>query len=231
LSLDPTTFTLYGGTHRGTIAVDLTQSPARWALDSRIETLDVHRFLEAVTGADQRLNGRGTVSAAVRGRASEPIDRTLQGQARVTVVEGVVRDFPLLSMLNQALRLADTDDRDMRFERLSATVAIGGGQARTGDLLLEAADVRVPVAGRIGLDGSLDLSGRVIFSERRSEEMIRSVRELTGLRNRRGEVEVPVTISGTTDDPSFAFDLEAILGKAIEDELRRRLDRLIRPPG
>jgi uncharacterized protein involved in outer membrane biogenesis len=231
LSLDPTTFTLYGGTHRGTIAVDVTQSPARWALDSRIETLDVHRFLEAVTGADQRLNGRGTVSAAVGGRARKPIDRTLQGQARVTVVEGVVRDFPLLSMLNQALRLADTDDRDMRFERLSATVAIGGGQARTGDLLLEAADVRVPVAGRIGLDGSLDLSGRVIFSERRSEEMIRSVRELTGLRNRRGEVEVPVTISGTTDDPSFAFDLEAILGKAIEDELRRRLDRLIRPPG
>jgi uncharacterized protein involved in outer membrane biogenesis len=230
-SLAPTTFTVYGGTHRGTIAVDTTGSPARWSVDSRIEALDVHRFLDALTGGDQRLQGRGLVVATLRGRAGEPIGRTLQGQARVTVAEGVVRDFPLLATLNRGLRLADTDERDTRFERLSATLAIGGGQASTDNLLLEAADVRVPASGRIGLTGALDLSGRVIFSERRSAEMIRSVRELTGLRNQRGEVEVPVTISGTIDDPSFAFDLQAMLGKAIEDELRRRIQRLIRPPG
>jgi uncharacterized protein involved in outer membrane biogenesis len=230
-SLEPATFALYGGSHRGTVALDLAEAPVRWSIDSTIENLDVSQFLNALTGGEERLDGVATVGAAVRGRVGEPLDRTMQGRAEVVVVDGAVRNFPLLASLNQALRLAETDDRDTRFERLAATLAIGEGGAKTDDLLLEAADVRIPAAGRIGFDRSLELSGRAIFSQERSAEMIRSVRELTGMRNPRGEIEIPLTISGTMDNPSFAFDLRAILGKAIEDELRRRLERLVRPPG
>jgi hypothetical protein len=227
LALDPATFTLHGGTHRGRIAIDLRQAPATWSLDSTLDTIDVGDFLGTLAEGGRRLQGRGRLSAALQGRAGEPLAQTLRGRARVTVVDGVVQDFPLLSAVNQALKVADTHGRDVRFSRLSATLDIAAGRARTEDLLLEAADVRIPLTGGIGLAGALDLTGRVVFSAARSAEMIRSVRELTGLRNTRGEIEVPVTITGTADDPSFALDLQAMLGKAVEDELRRRLRRLI----
>jgi hypothetical protein len=57
---------------------------------------------------------------------------------------------------------------------------------------------------------------------------IRSVRELSGLRNSSGELEIPLTISGTLDAPSFGLDLKAAIGKGIKDELMRRLRGIIK---
>jgi hypothetical protein len=49
------------------------------------------------------------------------------------------------------------------------------------------------------------------------------VRELSGLRNDRGELELPLTITGTADRPSIRIDLKAAVGRSINEELRRRL--------
>jgi hypothetical protein len=57
------------------------------------------------------------------------------------------------------------------------------------------------------------------------------VRELSGLRNDRGELELPLTISGSLDDPSFGIDLQAVIGRSIKEELKRRIRDLFRRPG
>jgi hypothetical protein len=51
---------------------------------------------------------------------------------------------------------------------------------------------------------------------------------LSGLRNSRGELEIPLTISGTLDAPSFGLDVKAAIGKGIKDELMRRLRGIIK---
>jgi uncharacterized protein involved in outer membrane biogenesis len=231
LSLEPTSFLFYGGAHRGAILVDLAESSPRWRLDSRVDRLDVGDFLAAVTGGD-KLRGRGTLTASLAGRLGEPLGQTMQGRARVDVVDGVVRDFPLLAALNRALQLTPGDARDTRFERLSATLAIGAGQAHTEDLLLEAGEIRVAATGRLGFDRSVDLTGLAIVSPARSGEAVRSVRELAALRNARGELELPLTIGGTLDDPAIGIDLRSAIGRALEQELRRGLERILRgkPP-
>jgi hypothetical protein len=158
----------------------------------------------------------------------EPITETISGRARVELTGGVIRDFPLLAVVNQALRLAERQGRDTHFERLSATLSVGPGGATTDDLVLEAAHVRVEAAGRIGADRSLDLRGAAVISPERSSAAIASIRELSGLRNAAKEIEIPLIISGTLDAPSFGVDVAAGIRKGLTDELRRRLRRIIK---
>ena len=240
LTFAPATFTMYGGTHRGSVTIDLSSSPARWALDGRVSGVDVSDFLKDFTGRDQRLDGTASAAEALRGRVGDAIPGTLDGRIQVDVADGVIREFPLLTAINRTLRLAEGDARDTRFERLSATLMFepraagpsagpfASGYTTTRDLAMQARDVRVEAAGRIGFDRSLDLTGQAILSPEKTATAIRSVRELSGLRNDRGELELPLTITGTADAPSIRIDLKAVVGRSIEDELRRRLGKWIR---
>jgi len=227
LVFEPTTFAMYGGTHRGKVTIDLSKAPARWALDGRTTGVDVSGFLRDFTGRD-RLAGTASAASTLRGTVGEPIPRTLEGRLQLDVVDGVIHGFPLLAAINRALRLAEGDSRDTRFDRLAATFAFEGSHATTRDLVLNAREVRIEAAGRIGYDRSLDLAGNAIVSPEKTAAAIRSVRELSGLRNDRGELELPLTIRGTLDDPSFGIDLEAAVGRTLKEELRRRLRDWIR---
>jgi hypothetical protein len=236
ITFDPMTFSMYGGTHSGTVVVDLPR--ARWTLDSKVTRVDVGQFLSAYSGRDQRLDGTASAAASLHAGVGEPLPRSLVGRMQVEIVNGVVREFPLLAAINRALRLTEGNTRDTRFERLSATLAFAGrgvrtpatgpGHATTNDLVLEARDVRVEAAGRIGFDRSLDLAGQAVLSPERSAEAIRSIRELSGLRNDRGGLELPIRISGTLDDPSISIDLKAAVGRSFKEELRRRFRDFIK---
>ena len=228
LVFQPTTFTLYGGTHAGGVTVQMSETPPLWNTDSRVSGLDAGDFLSALAGRDQRLDGAAAATASLRGRVGEPLDRGVSGRLQITVTDGVIRDFPMLTYINRALRLADDEGTDTKFERLSGTFAVAAGQGTTDDLVLQAAHLRVQVSGRIGVDRSLAMRGIAVISPERSARAVSSIRELSALRNRSGELELPLTIGGTLDAPSFGLDLKAAIGKSLENELRRHLNRFIK---
>jgi AsmA protein len=228
LVFQPMTFALYGGTHEGGVTVRLSDTPPQWITDNRVTSLDAGDFLKALNGSDQRLDGTASVTASLRGRVGQPLDRTLSGNMQMTVTDGVIRDFPMLAAINRALRLAEHEEGDTRFERLSGTFAIAAGQATTEDLVLQAARIRAEVKGRIGADRSLALRGVAVLSPDRSAQAIASIRELSALRNSSGELELPLTIGGTLDAPTFGLDLAAAVQKGLKNELQRQFRRIIR---
>jgi hypothetical protein len=229
ITFEPATFALYAGTHRGKMVVDVARTPARWTSESNVKDIDVSGFLAALTGRDQRIDGTASASATLEAPVGAPMPRSLAGRVQLTIVNGVVREFPLLAAINRALRLAESSGRDTQFERLSGTFALDGSDfANTNDLVMVARDMRVQAVGRIGFDRRLDLEGLAIFSPARTAEAIRSIRELSALRNEAGELELPIEIGGTLDDPSFGIDIQAALGRSLMEELRRRWRGLFR---
>ena len=228
LEFDPATFALYGGTHQGSIRVSLVASPPGWTADSRLRGVDASAFLSALNGGDQRIDGTAAIDGTLQGSVGDALATGAHGRARIELTNGTIRDFPLLEFINRSLRLAEQSGSDTRFERLSATLSIARGVATTNDLVLQASHIRVEAAGRIGVDRSLALHGTAAVSPERSSAAIASIHELKGLRNKRGEVEIPLTIAGTLDDPSFGLDVEAAIKKGIADELRRQIRRIIR---
>jgi hypothetical protein len=231
LTFAPTTFAVSGGRYEGPVALDLSRTPPRWSIDGTVSELDAGQFLSALAGRDQRVDGKASIRAALRGIVGEALARTMEGRVTVRVADGVIREFPLLATLNRTLRLAEGDARDTRFERLSAAFSVEDGWATTDDLLLVAQEVRVEARGRIGFDRTLDLAGRAVLSPERSARAIRSVHELAALRNEQGELVIPLTITGTADAPTIALDLQAAITRSLKEELRRRLRGIIRPPG
>jgi hypothetical protein len=225
----PATFALYGGTHSGKMVVELSRTPARWTSESTVRDIDVSDFLAALSGRDQRVDGTASASSTLRASVGAAMPRSLTGRVQLTIATGVVRDFPLLAAINRALRLAESSGRDTHFERLSGTFVLSGSDyAASNDLVMLARDMRVQATGRIGFDRWLDLEGLAIFSPARTAEAVRSVRELSALRNDEGELELPIKIGGTLDDPSFGIDIQAALGRSLRDELRRRWRGLFR---
>ena len=82
------------------------------------------------------------------------------------------------------------------------------------------------------MDDRHDRHGRVLARGERTADCERQG-DLAA-RNEQGEVEVPFRITGSMDNPVFAINTEALLGRAIRKEIdrniRKGLDRFLRRP-
>jgi AsmA-like protein len=232
--VDPLAFSAYRGTGRATLRVQYGKAPASWTLDTRTDRVDINALLSAATTARDRLLGTGRVAGGLQGTAQAPFDRHITGTLDITVSDGVIRNFALLAGLNRALRITGGDARDTKFQRLSATIAIAHGVLRTTNLLLEAGELSATGAGTITFERAIDMTGTAVFSREASARMIATVKEISGAKNERGEVEVPFGITGTTDNPQFSVKMDQILGRALKKEIQRNLkkglDQLFRKP-
>jgi uncharacterized protein involved in outer membrane biogenesis len=228
ITFTPTTFVLNGGSHSGRVLLALDADPPRWSADSRVEALDVGALLDTLAARDARIDGTGRIDAKLQGRVEESFVNGMEGRAHLVISDGVLEGFALVAAVNRALRLAESESTDTRFERLTATLAIARAAAVTDDLVMNAGHVRVELAGRIGFDRTLDLRGSALVSADRVSAAVASVRELARARNARGEIEVPLTIAGTLDTPRFGLDIETAIRQGVRDELMRRLRGIIR---
>lgn len=228
ITLTPMTFTVNGGGHRGRVVLAFDGDPPRWSAKSRVDRLDLGGLLDVLAARDAGIDGAADVEADVSGRLVEDFVNGIAGGARLAVSNGVLHDFPLVATINRALRLTEGGGNDTRFERLTATLALAGGAATTGDLLMHAGHLRVALVGRIGFDRTLDLRGRAFVSKERAAEVVRRVRELARARKGSGEIELPLRIGGSLDAPRFEIDMETALREGVRDELERRLRRLFR---
>ena len=227
LTFTPTTFVLNEGSHVGRFTLTLGGDAARWSTDARIEGLDIGALLDTIAGRDAKIDGRGRIDLTLQGRFESGFLNRMDGRARLLVKDGVLHDFPLLATVNRALRLSEGEGNDTRFEQLTTSLAIGRGVAATDDLVIQAGHLRADLAGRIGFDRSVDLRGHAVVSAARATAAVASVHELARLRNARGEMDLPLTITGSLDAPRFALDLESAIRGAVKDELMRRLRRIL----
>ena len=225
LTIDPLALSAYGGTGRARLGVRYGESPAAWALAPRVDGLDMNAFLSAITTARDRLLGTGRLAGRLQGTAATPLDRHIAGTLDVAISNGVIRNFPLLAGLNQALRITGGDTSDTRFQRLSATVDIARGVLRTNNARLEAGELTATAAGTLTFDRAIDMTGTAVFSREASARMIGVVKEISGAKNERGEVEVPFGITGSTDRPHFSVNVQQILRRAMQKEIQRNLKK------
>lgn len=225
LTLDPLTFTAYGGQQRGSLSADLIATPAAWTVRSAIDRVDVNQLLSANTSAKDKLSGTGRLKVDLRGATATPIERTVTGTIEAAVTNGVIRNFPLLASLNSALKLTGASDKDLGFESLTGSLHVADARATTNDLVARSGDLTLRAAGTMGFDQSLDLRGTATFTRAKSDDLVRQLKHLGGLRNPQGEIEVPLGVTGTATTPVFSIDASRMLGRAAEKEVKRQLNR------
>lgn len=230
-------FGLFGGTYAGTVTLGLADTP-RFQLRGTLADVNMGA-LTAWAGKPDAITGRlaGTLDASGSGITADDVIAGTQGTARLDVTQGTVQGLALVRTLVVASSgrpggVTSAGGGSEAFSRLGATFSIGGGTARTSDLMFESNDVSLEGAGQIGLDGSnIDLVGRVRLSEALTQQ---AGRDLVRYTQEGGRVTVPVSISGSAGALSVRLETadvlrRAVTNKAIEeagDAVRRGLGGL-----
>jgi uncharacterized protein involved in outer membrane biogenesis len=228
-TLDPLTYTTYGGKQQGMVSVDLNQPVAAYTIRTSVQQLDVNRALSANTTMKDFLAGGGRLAGNVRGsgNTSAALKRTLTGTLAFEVKDGVVRNFPLLAAINQALGITQGNDRDTKFQSLSGTATLGGGRARANNLVLRAGELSLKGKGTLGFDQRLDLRMTASISPAMSAKLTQRLALFKKLSNEGGQVTFPVTVTGTTMAPRISVDLGSIAKKQLVEEVDQGLLKLL----
>jgi uncharacterized protein involved in outer membrane biogenesis len=208
--------------------------PATYTVDSRFERVDANRLLSSVTSLKEALYGLLAANADVRfsAEAGQPqIARSLSGRASLDLSDGRLAGVDLLHELAEIGRfrsLGRASEPFTRVVRLTGDFDIRGGVATTDDLEATIAGATLAATGRVDLnDQSLDMKLTAVLSPETSEQVggTRIGGFLsTALANDRGELVMPVIVTGTWTSPRFAPDMQKIAEMKLNNLLPSRAD-------
>jgi AsmA protein len=209
--------------------VDLNQPVPAYRIRTSVQDLDVNQALSANTTTKNFLAGKGRVVGNVRGsgNTAAALKRSLTGTVEYELKDGVIRNFPLLAAINQALGVTEGTDQDTKFQSLSGTATIGGGKARTNNLSLRAGELSLTGKGTVGFNQRLDLRMTATASPEMSNQLVQRVGILQRLSNDRGQVTFPVIVRGTTTAPRISVDLGSVAKKQLEGKVEKGLLELL----
>jgi len=225
-TLDPLRFIFFGGKQQGTISVDLKPAAPVYTIKSSLTGLDVNQALSATTSNKNFLFGTASLATNVKGsgNTAPAIQKTLSGTMKFQLVNGVIKNFPLLATVNQVLGITGGDSKDTKFDSFSASAAIGGGKARTNDLLLKAGELNMTGAGTFGFDQSLNFKLQTILSAAKAQQLMGKI-GLGTLSTTQGDVAIPVSVTGTTTAPKYSVDVQSVAKTQATHQAQQQIEK------
>ena len=223
LTLEDLAFAAFGGRATGAVAFALGDQPT-FDLRAEVDGVDMPSLM-TFFGTPGAITGRLTGNVAVTGTGTDAaaIIPSVSGRARLDITDGEVQGLALVRTIvvagsgrTDAAASGAAGSGSEAFSRLGATLALGGGMARTDDLRFESDDVSLDGSGSFGLDGTnIDLVGRLQLSEALTEQ---AGRDLVRYTQEEGRVTVPVRVTGRAGDLTVTPEAAELLRRAITNK-------------
>jgi uncharacterized protein involved in outer membrane biogenesis len=220
ITLKPVTAGLFNGQQEGTIVVNTRTDPTTYTVDSRLQGVDANQLLSTISPVKQTLYGVLSANADTRfttaaGAAS--ILPSLNGKVSLKLNNGKIANVDLLHQLASIAQFQTTAKAVEPFTQLiqlTGDFDIKNGVARTNNLKA------VIDAGSLAASGVLDLAQQKLdlhVTTVLSQDYSQAVGGTgiggflnTALANNKGELVVPVLVTGTFQHPVFAPDLQRV---------------------
>lgn len=211
ITLDPTSFGVFGGQYEGSLTLTLDDVPNLTA-HARLTGVDV-AAATAFAGSPNTITGRlsGQLDFSGRGTDAEALASSAKGKVRMDVTDGVVKNLGLVRAVVSATsmrpgstqNLADRS-KDEPFSKLGATLAIANGAVSTNDLLFVSRDLHLSAQGVVQLSAAtVDLKGTLQLSDELSKQAGQDVLRYT---QDQGRLTLPATITGPSSAPIVRID-------------------------
>jgi AsmA protein len=229
LQVKPLSASLYGGALGGNVKADVGSAgpPFQFSIYAENVLLD-----EIVKAFWPKTSGRwsGNVNQISKASGTGSNLSTLQARTDLNINEVEFSEHPLLVKLAELFQAEDL--QRLRFSQVTARVLTSQGVATIKRLHLLGPVVQAEGSGTAGLlDKKLDL--RLLLQIRAQYVgKIAPLREIVGkISDKQGFVRLPLTVSGTFDDPVYGLDerwLAKITKKAAKKPLKK-LEKKILP--
>jgi hypothetical protein len=222
---------------------ELLQVTARYLIKPGTSTFTVSAEQAQLGSLAEVATGKrdvdGTLAFRAKIDASDGFTR-LAGNGRLEVTNGLIQGFSLAEQVLGELAalplvVAQLGGKDLtryfeeEFDLLSATFRLENHELVTNDLTIVQDYTRAELRGRIGvLDGSLEMSGRLVIGEALDAE-------LSGAERGREKV-IPITgVGGTISRPKVRLDQRALAevaaAYATGGRMREKLEETVGPEG
>ena len=218
--LFPSLAQIDGGSYSGNITLDDRGATPIVSMDEHLSGVDMARLL-AATPYKGRLTGRGSVNlkATARGAALDAVMQTLSGQFDANLSDGALEGIDLGYELAAAQALIKHQAAPPRnapartpFDAFKMSAQISNGVARTSDLIIGSAVLRM--TGQ----GSVNLANKVIDFQALASVM-------------KGQdtavADIPLKVTGTYVDPTVRPDVDALA----KSELKQKLQDVLKKNG
>lgn len=200
---------LYKGSGTAKLTADGRSNTPRISQTFSLNAIDLLPMLRDAGGVE-RLEGTGNMvlDVTMRGRSQRQLMQTLNGTGSVNFLNGAIRGINLADLVRN-LRSAfggfeNTGQSKTDFAELGGTFAIRNGVLSNSDLLLLNPLLRLTGAGTI------NIPNRTI-QYRFVPKAVSTIQGQGGQRDVTG-ISVPVIVSGSWDNPTFAPDVGSIIG-------------------
>src|SRR6185503_11195905 len=213
---------------------------------SKVQGIDVKELYTALDGKAER-DVRGRMNADMKlsgsGKTWEEIKPALRGQGEAEVVQGALLNFNiaegalsgvtgipgLTNAFNPALRKKYPETftaKDTEFKELKTNFEIADGRINIQDLRMAAADFSARGKGWADFTRRVDVRSTVDFSQRLSDDLSQSAREIKYLFNDQGQLEIPIALKGTMPNVKPKPDTHYLAQMAQRGFARRGVDEL-----
>lgn len=228
IRVHPATARLYGGAYSGDIGLDATGKEPVFALNEKLEQVQVGPLLKDMMG-DDKLLGTANLQAKLtaRGNGPDAIRQTLSGTAAFAFTDGMVKGINIAHLLREARAKlkgeaapATNEPNATDFSALGGSFTINNGVVDNRDLDARSPLLRVQGAGTADIaKETMDYRIKVAIVGTLSGQGGAALQELKGL-------TIPLRIHGTFSEPRFRVDLQEALTAQEKAKLEARKQEL-----
>lgn len=219
LIVEPLSANVYGGTHEGRLSVDLRPKLPLYSLESRLVSIESEKLLAAVTAMKSVMSGplSGSLKLSLSPGSPEETARSLNGTVSLKVDKGRLATINLtneLAVVAKFLGFEASKDNFTQFQFLGGELKIENGVASTDNFRMELGNLSATMTGSMNLaDQTLNLKLLNLLDRRFSEQVggnkVGSFLN-AALANSKGELLIPVAVTGSFAKPRIAPDPAAI---------------------
>jgi AsmA protein len=243
LTIESLSFGAFGGSLTAKGRYDMRDSTPRFAAVTSLKSMDLTQiFNSLVPTAPRNIRGRINLDLNITGAGKdwEIMEKTLQGQGKMEVINGALLDVnlaesvlsgPLINLIPADMRKKYPEifsSKNTEFKQLTGSATIRDGRAYTDDLVVSAAEFEARAKGWYAFERVVDLQGPLLFSRRFSQDIIGRTKELKSFADDQGRIVIPWTWSGKIPGAKVRPDLGYIAQKMQKGFVDQGLESLFR---
>jgi uncharacterized protein involved in outer membrane biogenesis len=209
-----------------------------------IDIKELYSALDAQAAHDLRGRLNAKMTLAGSGKSWEQIKPNLRGQGEAEILQGAVHNFNIAEsvltgitgipgltnvVVSPALRNKYPETftaKDTEFKELKTIIDVAGGRINVKDLRMAAAEFFVQGNGWADFNRRVDMRATLQFSQRLSEDLSRSTREIKYLLSNQGQLEIPFTLAGTLPNVKPRPDVNFLAQMVQRGFMRQGVDEL-----
>ncbi len=220
IELVPVTAGVFGGSENGTVTLDTRPARPQCSVKTKLSGVDTNALLSAVSSVKNTLYGSLSADAnlAFTLAASNELARTLNGTLSFNVANGELKNVNILNEISRVGKFLNAapskSGNATALKKLSGTLQIRNGVATTNNLIASLDEGSLSGVGSLNLgDQTIDMRANAVLASGTSHAVGGTQVGgfmTTALANNKGELVIPVLITGSLAHPAFAPDVQAM---------------------